>query len=131
MPRGGLSNDPEKRKRQLAGLQKGNERARARLTELDAPPAPTADEPAVETGEEEPKPGSRRVPVGKVGYAKPGKDGGDSPAKPKGDRPAKPKGDRPAKKPVKPGKAEATAEPSERLPGFFDGLQLPSFRRRD
>lgn len=132
MPRGGLSSDPEKRARQLAGLQKGNQRAAAKLSKLGtSPAAPTAEEP----GNDEPalpgKPGRGRVPVGKVEYAKPGKAAPVSPAKKRRDSQAK--------KPRQPGKdaGSADAPPSpkpgkgERLPGFFDGLQLPRFTRRD
>lgn len=110
MARGGLSSDPVKRQRQLDGLRRGNERAKARLDELgsqaDVDPAAATDaEPAIE-------PGNRRVPVGKVELPKPG------------NRAVKPKPVSQAKKPRQPGKAEPKPEPAsepgrdEREPGW-------------
>lgn len=106
MARGGLSSDPAKRQRQLDGLRRGNERARARLDELGSQAIkPAAPEPAVE-------PGNGRVPVGKVELPKPDK------------RAAKPKPGSQAKKPPQPGKDEPKPEPTpepgrdERQPGW-------------
>lgn len=124
MARGGLSNDPEKRERQLAALRRGNERAAARLTELGSPADPANDpEPASQ-------PGKERVPVGKVSYPKPGKDGTASRAKPKpvsqavtASKPGKPANDQP------PANDDDPPPAKPRQPGFLDGLQLPRFRR--
>ncbi|MTD43845.1 hypothetical protein GKE82_05880 [Conexibacter sp. W3-3-2] len=51
MPRGGLSQDPEKRARQLAGLKRGQEAPAARLADPDY--TPKAREPAPRTATEQ------------------------------------------------------------------------------
>lgn len=100
MARGGLSNDPVKRERQLAALRKGNDRARAKIDGLALPATaePTA-EPIAEPASAV-EPGKGRVQVGKVELPKPGS------------RPAKPKPASQAKKPPKPGKP-AIEEPAD------------------
>lgn len=124
MARGGLSNDPVKRKRQLDALRRGNQRAAARLDELESPadePAATAEPAAVPAGG---KPGSRRVDVGKVTLPKPGKRARGSQAKPDDGSQAD--------KPVLPGKpASAPAKPRSDWAPPRGALELPFSRRRD
>jgi hypothetical protein len=132
MPRGGLSSDPEKRRRQLEGLQRGAElsaeRAKARLAELDSAPS---DKP-----ESEPAPPKRRsrakradspAKTDKVDYSKAGQS--RPAAKPRQSAKAKPgkARSRSASSAAKTPKREPAVKPGngDELPGFLDGLRRP------
>lgn len=120
MARGGLSSDPEKRKRQLDALRRGNERAAARLTELESPAEPAAAEPEPTPAS---KPGSRRVEVGKVTLPKPGKAQRRSRAKRESESQAE--------EPIEPGSQPApAARPKREWSPPRHGLSLP-FGRDD
>lgn len=120
MARGGLSSDPVKRARQLAGLKRGNERAIARLTELETSPSPAGDDSPAKSDDSP-------ADVERVDYTppkpKPGKAASRSRAKP-ARKPGKP---RARSKP--PADDSPAAEPE--LPGFLGGLRAPFSRTYD
>lgn len=130
MPRGGLSSDPEKRRRQLDGLKRGAElaaaRAKARLDELDSPADDPESAPAKPKRRSRAKSADSPADVGKVDYSKaPAK----SRAKPRQTAKRKPgKGrSRSASAPAKPREPKPPAKPGngDELPGFVEGLRRP------
>lgn len=127
MPRGGLSSDPEKRRRQLDGLKRGAElaaaRAKARLDELDSP---AKDEPAPAKRRSRAKSADSPADVDKVDYSKAPAKRRAKPRQTATPKPGKRATSATAKKPAKPRQTPTpTPGNGDELPGFVEGLRRP------
>lgn len=111
---GGLSQDPQKRERQLAGLRKGWHTASAKHAPRQRP-QPPAPEPAPVAND--PEPGAPAAPVTVLSYS-------DRAADPPAAKPAarKPKRRKPPQAPRQPDPAADREPVAEKRDGFWAGV---------